>query len=224
MEKLREGYEKECPKGIGKEAFWKDFAQRMYASAAQSIAKKAEEQYSNQNRRLAQKLEMTENELASRKKEFETEKQSLYDKLHEIERERAYFKAQESTIQEKVATLKVEKEKYEKMYLENLERSKEREEKLEREAKEKISELEKKLESIRTESSTKNSDFDKRVALLEQELQFTKRENQSLKEKCDKYEEERIRINNDLRQKDEALEVNYYHNTYNCVGKEKENQ
>jgi chromosome segregation ATPase len=181
----------------------------MYSVAAQSISKKAEEQYGQQNRRLAQKLEMTENELSNRKKEFETEKQTLYDKLHEIERERAYFKAQESSVQEKIATLKVEKEKYEKMYMENSEKSKEREGKLEKESREKISELEKRLDTVRTESTFKNSDFDKRVALLEQELQFTKRENQSLKDKCDKLEEERIRLMGDLRQKDESLDVIY---------------
>jgi len=122
MEKLKETYDKEAPKGINKDGFWKDFSQRMYASAAQALVKKVEEQFSLQNRRLTQKLEMSESDLNSRKKEFETEKHGLYDKLQELERERAFFKAQESSIQEKVSTLKGEREKYEKMYMEGQEK------------------------------------------------------------------------------------------------------
>lgn len=149
---------------------------------------------------------MAESELKTRRGEHDKERKELFDKLHEIEREKAFLKAQDSNILEKLANLKADKEKYEKLYHEAVENHKKREEKLEKDHKERVTQLENRLDQMRNQSSTNYSDLDKKLALMEQELTFTKRENQNLKGKTERYEEERMKFNIELRQRDELIE------------------
>ena len=102
LEQIKASYEKQTPQGGSKEQFWNEYCQRVTMIAAEAISKKTEEQYSMQQTRMTQRLEMTETELKKRREEYETERNSLYNKIQEIERERAIFKAQENNMHEKI--------------------------------------------------------------------------------------------------------------------------
>ena len=181
----------------------------MFALAAQSLTKKVEQDNSMQSKRVAQKLEMTEAELTTKKREFEAEKMSMFSKLQELERERATVKAKESNIHEKLDNLRDEKEKYEKLYLESVQNYKEREGKIDKEMKEKIGQIENKYELTKTENFQLSSNNDKKLALLEQELSFTKRENESLIHKMELYDNENKRLKADTSQSQALIDVNY---------------
>ena len=160
-----------------------------------------------QSKRVAQKLEMTEAELATKKKEFEAEKLSMFSKLQELERERATVKAKESNVHEKLDILRDEKEKYEKLYLESVQNYKAREVKIDQEMKEKIEQIENKYEITKNENFQMNSNNDKKMALLEQELSFIKRENESLIHKMELYDNENKRLKADTLQSQGIIDV-----------------
>lgn len=206
LDQIKAIYEKQTPQGGNKEQCWNEYCQRVTMIAAEAISKKTEEQYSMQQTRMAQRLEMTETELKKRREEYETERNSLYNKIQEIERDRAIFKAQENNMTEKINGFKKDKEKYEQLYSETLSSSKQKEEKLTRETKERITELEQKLDSLRRETSTKIAELEKKNALLEQESHFIKRDNSSFQNKLENLEREKERFSTSLRQKDDSIE------------------
>lgn len=206
IEQIKLQYEKDAPKGVSKNEFWAEYSLKMYALAAESISKRTEEQYSMQNARLTQRLEMTETELNTKRKEYETERNSLYNKIQEVERERAFFKANENSVNEKIETLKRDKEKFERMYNELLEGSKQREDKMSQESRDRIAELERRIEAMRTETSQRITELEKQNALLEQESHFIKRENDSYRMKIESYENLKSDSVSALKQKDDTIE------------------
>ena len=179
----------------------------MFALAAQSLTKKVEQENSMQNKRVAQRLEMAEVELASKKKEFEAEKMSMFTKLQELETQRAKGKAQESNVNEKMEILKNDKDKYERLYSEAVQNCKENEEKFEKAMKEKIIQIENKYEATKTDNFQMSSNNEKKIALLEQELLFTKRENESLIHKIELYDYENKRLKTDTAQSQATIDV-----------------
>jgi len=150
---------------------------------------------------------MTESELDQRKKDFESEKETFYNKLHELERERAMTRAQESSNKEKLEALKLEKEKYEHLYLELKDQQQAKLEQVETQSRARIKELESQLEEKKTEFYQTSSQYEKNLALIQQELNFLKKENENLKDKCEKTEAARNKLNDELKVKDLKIEV-----------------
>ena len=207
LEKIKTVYDKEAPKGLNKDLVWGEYSQKLYALAAETISKKIEEQYTLQHSRMAQMLEMTEKELQTKRKDYETERNTMYERMQEIEREKAYYKANENSVNERIDHLKKDKEKYERLYNELMEGSKQREERITKEGKDRSSELEQKLETVRNEALVKITELEKKNALLEQESQFIKRENESFRQKFESFAQEKEQLSMNLKQRDEAIEV-----------------
>ena len=45
MDKLQEEFFSQTPKGLDKDAFWKDYASRLYAKAAEAITKLSQDDF-----------------------------------------------------------------------------------------------------------------------------------------------------------------------------------
>jgi len=206
FDKLQQKFEKEAPTGINKDQAWKEYSQGIFALAAECISKKAEDLNNGQQRIMAQKVEMLEKELTTKRKDYETEKEQLYHQIHQFERERGYSKAQENSTKDVIENLRIQKEKYEKLYNETIERGRDREDKIENEGKAKINDLEAKLEKMRGETLSKTVDLEKRNALLEQEMVFVRRENDDIKRKYEALDNERRELLFNLKQKETYIE------------------
>jgi hypothetical protein len=208
LEKLKEQYETSAPQAINRKEFWLEYSHKTYALAAEALSKTIEESANIQVRRLTQRLEMTEAELDQRKRDFENEKEGFYTKLHDLERERAVIRAQENSNKEKLDNLRFEKEKYEHLYQELKDKYQAQIEQIESQSKVRGKELEVLLDEKRTEFHQASSSYEKKLALLEQELHFLKKENEALKDKTEKFEAERKNIYDELKTKEIRIEVN----------------
>ena len=125
-------------------------------------------------------------------------------KLQDVERERAQSRVQHQSWREKYDHEKMEKEKMLKICEELNQKIKELEMSTKMSANENNYKLEKKLESIKLE-------YENRNALLNQELAFSKKENESMSGKIKSLEKENHRLKDDVRNKGKAEDVKFLH-------------
>lgn len=130
-------------------------------------------------------------------------------KLQDVERERAQSRVQHQSWREKYDYEKVEKEKSQKICEELNQKLKELEMNTKMNANENNFKLEKKLESIKAEHEKIISELERRNALLNQELSFAKKENESMAGKIKSVEKENHRLKDDLRNKGKAEDVRF---------------
>jgi chromosome segregation ATPase len=157
--------------------------------------------------RLKKKIEETEDDFEARKRNWERDREEMQRKLQDVERERAHSRVQHQSWREKYESEKIEKEKYQKLSEELNQKLREIEMKSQMNASENNFKLEKKLESIKIEHEKIISDFEKRIALLNQELSFSKKENESLTGKVKAIEKENHKLKEEIRNKSKFEEV-----------------
>lgn len=182
------------PAGPSKAGCFSEFAEKALVRAAELISKKQEQQFQNNSRRMAAKLEMTENQLMSKTKEIEEDRKNLYQKIQEIEKEKATFTAEKQTLKNQLEDSQREKERIERKYNDLAEEYRLAKEKFSKISEEELTELKNRLEKAQTERMQSQSDHDKNHALLEQELNFTRRDNENLQRKIESLEEENRRM------------------------------
>lgn len=151
---------------------------------------------------------LLENELNSKKKEFNEERREMQERLSTLEKERAILKANEENFSEKLKSLKEDKRRFEAMYNELLNSSRSKESDIERLLQERMGQLEKRFESNRNDfSSTQFQELEKQKALLDQEVNFSKREMDSVMGKMKAIESENGRLKSDVLVQEKNNEV-----------------
>eukprot|EP01017_Pseudomicrothorax_dubius_P051387 TRINITY_DN9884_c0_g1_i3.p1 TRINITY_DN9884_c0_g1~~TRINITY_DN9884_c0_g1_i3.p1 ORF type:complete len:1087 (+),score=311.01 TRINITY_DN9884_c0_g1_i3:56-3316(+) len=205
--KLRAEYETQMPGGPQKERVLKEFSERVYSLAAEQLTKKKESEMMKESRRLAKKLDLTETELQSKKKELDSEKEKFQQKLEEIEKEKNRLKGVESSFNERLATVTKERDTLRAALEEVTQRSKSEKEELETQSKRRIEELERALENTKLDLVKQQGEHEKERALTEQEKLFATKERDMLSGRIDSMKEEIERFKQEIQKKNGKVEA-----------------
>lgn len=202
----RNCFQKEAPSSEHKNSFLSQVLLRLQQLGAENILKLKELEQNKQVRTLEQKLLMSENDLKSKKKDLEEERNSFVAKLNALEREKAMIKANESSLNEKVKEVKMDYEQQLKRSQETLESLRESLRGQEREFVEKFKAQEEKFNNLRTSAHQNINELEKQNALLSQEMSFSKREISGLQGKIESLEAENRRLKMEMTAQTSNLE------------------
>lgn len=156
---------------------------------------------------MAAKLEMTENQLSIKSKEIEEDRKNLYQKIQEVEKEKVTQTADKQAMKNQLEICQREKEQIEKKYMELAEEFRAAKEKFSKISEEDLAELRSRLERTLSEKMQFQSENDKTIALLEQELNFIRRDNDNLQKKTEILDEENRRIRVEYSENQKIIEV-----------------
>lgn len=143
---------------------------------------------------MTARLEQTEMQLLSKAKEVEEDKKNLLTKIHEVEKEKITYQTEKQMLKSQIEDALREKERIEQKYQELLQEHKNAKENLSKININEVHELKNKLELAQAEKLRHSSEIEKKSALLEQEINFVKRENEALHKKVISLEEDNHKL------------------------------
>ena len=191
-------------KGVAAEKKLSEFSEKILTEAAEHIQRGVNQESQNQQRRMAQMLELAQTQLAQKKEEYAKEAEDLKARLEKAEKDGHAVKAQALT-----ATLQLEEYQRDKQRLE--ERYKERIEELKKdhierstELKQRVDDTTRQLGEIHAKHAKDMAALERDKALLEQELKFRKEECEDLKTKRAQMEAEAKTMRTEIRELREA--------------------
>jgi len=207
VNKFKENFEKDAPNSSEKQNFLKELCEKLYAKAAEYISKKSENVLGRETIRLKKKIEETEDDLESKKKNWDRDKEELEKKLNNMERDRATSRATHQTWKEKFDQMKQEKEKIERNYEDLMNKAKENENNLQKYGKDNSEKMEKKLDTIKNEHSKITLELEKKNALTEQEASFAKKDNENLNGRIKSLEKENNKLKEEIKNFNKTIDV-----------------
>jgi chromosome segregation ATPase len=185
-----------------------EVTQKLYKLAAEYLSRRKDGEAQREARLQEQRMIILENELNSKKREFNEERREMQERLSQLEKERAILKANDENYSDKMKSLKEDKKKFESLYNELLNSSRSRETDIDRLLQERMGQLEKRFENNRSDfSSSQVQELEKQKALLDQEVNFSKREMDTVMGKMKAIETENNRLKSDVLVQEKNNEV-----------------
>ena len=168
-------------KGITAEKKLAEFSEKILTEASEHIQRNVNLDSQNQQRRMAQMLEIAQTQLAQKKDEFTKELDDLKSKLEKAEKDGHANKAQALTASLQLEEYQRDKQRIEDRYKERIEELKSDHMERNAELKQRVEEYSRQLAELQAKHARELAALEKDKALIEQELKFRREECESLK-------------------------------------------
>lgn len=170
-------------KGVAAEKKLSEFSEKILTEAAEHIQRGVNQEAQNQQRRMAQMLELAQTQLVQKKEEYTREAEDLKTRLEKAEKDGNTVKAQALTATLQLEEYQRDKQRVEERYKERIEELKKDHAERNAELKQRAEDTTKQLGEIHAKHAKEMAALERDKALLEQELKFRKEECEDLKTK-----------------------------------------
>lgn len=187
-------------KGVAAEKKLSEFSEKILTEAAEHIQRGVNQEAQNQQRRMAQMLELAQSQLAQKKEEYAQEAEDLKARLEKAEKDGHTVKAQVLTATLQLEEYQRDKQRLEERYKERIEELKNDHAERNTELKQRVEDTTKQLGEIHAKHAKEMAALEKDKALLEQELKFKKEECEDLKAKRAQMDAEAKALRTEIRE------------------------
>ena len=173
------------PKGDLAQTKLSEFKAKVSLEAVDYITRQAATEHTNQTRKLTEKVEMYEVELAVKREELLKEKENFQSRLSELESDRNNSKTQENIYKIRYEDMQRELTRVEESYKERISQMKEDYKDRIQDYKSRYEESKGRANDLERRATTDHTDIQREKALLSQELDFKKQECENLRSNLD---------------------------------------